>query len=365
MNVKTRNAVIAIVLVAALVLSATAFVLYESMKGDNNTPAAITDGIGRTVKLDQQPSKIISTSDTTTAMIFALGLGSRVIGVNGDGNYNVPDTVIGLTTTGDFPKVVREELAKEKEGKSSTIKSVGDTWGQNVETLASMGPDLVVLDYNSYTYSGIKDRLSDFGIEYIVTGEEMDLDDILDNVKLLGQALGRSATAEKVIDEMKEVMSSINNKVKSATTEPKVAFLFMAAEPYYAIASGTFMHSQIELAGGQNAFGALSGWAETAKEGVLSVNPDIIIVDMDMGIGSSPDYGAMWASMQADPIWSQINAVKNGDVYFLTGSARAVTENASLRIVEGAALMAMILHPELYEEDLPQIIGDEYQEYLD
>jgi len=325
---------------------------------DNNIPASIVDGIGRTVKLDSQPSRIVSTSDTTTAMIYALGLGDKIVGVNSDGNYDVPSTVYGLTTTGNFPQDVVDGLA------DGSIQSVGGTWHQNAETIAGLNPDLVILDHASYMYSGISDQLSDFGIKYLVTGDELTLGTIYNNIQLLGDALGKSASAKKVISEMGASIQTTVDKIKGASSDVTVAFLFLGSSQYYAVGSTTFVHSEIELAGATNAFGNQSGWLAVSLEAIVDANPDIIIIDAEMGSGSTTDYNATFASMQADPLWSQIKAVKNCNVYFLSNSARAVCENASLRIVEGVALFSMMSHPEMYATDLPRVIDGGYQQYL-
>jgi iron complex transport system substrate-binding protein len=325
---------------------------------DNNIPASVVDGIGRTVKLDSQPSRIVSTSDTTTAMVYALGLGDKIVGVNSDGNYDVPSTVYGLTTTGNFPQDVVDGLA------DGSIQSVGGTWHQNAETIAGLNPDLVILDHASYMYSGISDQLSDFGIKYLVTGDELTLGNIYNNIQLLGDALGKSASAKKVIAEMGASIQTTVDKIKGASSDVTVAFLFLGSSQYYAVGNTTFVHSEIELAGATNAFGNQSGWLAVSLEAIVDANPDIIIIDAEMGSGSTTDYNATYASMQADPLWSQIEAVKNGNVYFLSNSARAVCENASLRIVEGTALFSMMCHPEMYATDLPRVIDGGYQQYL-
>ena len=328
---------------------------------DDDVPKTVVDGIGRTVTLTSQPSEIISTSETTTAMVYALGLGDKVIGVNGDGNYDVPNTVYGLTTTGNYPQDVVDGLA------DGSIHNVGGTWLQNAETIAGLSPDFVILDYASYMYSGIADQLTPFGIQYFVTGEELSLGNIYNNIQLLGKVLGKSASAEKVISEMGSSIQKTMDKIKDAPRNTTVAYLFMGSSQYYAIGSNTFMHSQLELAGVTNAFGNQSGWLSINLEAIVAANPDILIIDAEMGSmgsGVTVDFDALYASMQSDPLWSTVNAVKNGDVHFLAESARAVCENASLRIVEGVALFAMMSHPEVYATDLPLVIDGDYQQYL-
>src|SRR5215468_2262985 len=65
-----------------------------------------TDGIGRAVSITPNPQRILSLAPNVTEILFALGLGDRVVGV---------------TSYCDFP-----EAAKEKE-------KIGDTLNPNLE----------------------------------------------------------------------------------------------------------------------------------------------------------------------------------------------------------------------------------------
>ena len=183
-----------------------------------------------------------------------------------------------------------------------SIQSVGGTWHQNAETIAGLNPDLVILDHASYMYSGISDQLSDFGIKYLVTGDELTLGNIYNNIQLLGDALGKSASAKKVIAEMGASIQTTVDKIKGASSDVTVAFLFLGSSQYYAVGNTTFVHSEIELAGATNAFGNQSGWLAVSLEAIVDANPDIIIIDAEMGSGSTTDYNATYASIQADPL---------------------------------------------------------------
>jgi iron complex transport system substrate-binding protein len=326
---------------------------------DDNVPKTVTDGLGRTVKLSSQPAKIVSTSDTTTEMLYALGLGDNIIGVSSDGNYYIPSSMIGISYTGNYPQAVREGIDL------GTITETGPTWVQNAETLAGLHPDLVVLDYASYSYSGIGDQLTALGITYIVTGEEISVDQIYHNIQMLGDALGKSASASRVVGEMSVSVRASNELINDAGPAPRAAFMFLGdMDSIYAVANSTFMDSLIQMSGATNAFGNQTGWVEVNMEAILQANPDVIIVDEDMGGPNAPDYNATWAMMQSDPLWSQLDAVQNHRVYFLTGPGRAVCEDASIHIVEGLKLFEMMNYPGSFDETLPLIIGWDYQDYL-
>ena len=77
-----------------------------------------TDGLGRTVKLDDVPQKIVSLSPSNTEMLFAVGAGKQVI---------------GRDEFSDFPE------------EAKTLTSVGGSMGKvNLEQVAALQPDLVL-----------------------------------------------------------------------------------------------------------------------------------------------------------------------------------------------------------------------------
>lgn len=50
-------------------------------------PIEVTDQLGRVVKLEEVPEKIISLAPSNTESLFALGLGDRVVAVSDHYNY--------------------------------------------------------------------------------------------------------------------------------------------------------------------------------------------------------------------------------------------------------------------------------------
>src|SRR4051794_2163873 len=81
-------------------------------------PVTATDSRGIVVTLSQPPQRIISLSPGTTEMLFALGLGKRIVG----------DTVYC-----DYPAEAKK------------ITKIGDS-ATNIEKVVALKPDLVVAD---------------------------------------------------------------------------------------------------------------------------------------------------------------------------------------------------------------------------
>src|SRR5690606_14832046 len=85
---------------------------------ETSFPVTVTDHSGEEVVLEEAPERIISVIPNATEIIFALGLGDKVVGVTENDNY--PEEVLDIEKVGAF------EL--------------------NIEKIVSLEPDLVVAD---------------------------------------------------------------------------------------------------------------------------------------------------------------------------------------------------------------------------
>src|SRR5690625_2230289 len=63
-------------------------------------PLEITDSTDHTIVIEEEPSAIISVMPSNTEILFALGLGDKVIAVTENDTY--PEEVFDLDTVGDF-----------------------------------------------------------------------------------------------------------------------------------------------------------------------------------------------------------------------------------------------------------------------
>ena len=172
---------------------------------------------------------------------------------------------------------------------SSTEDSLADipivTSGHQVlpEKVISLRPDLVLIDASTGPKAAIA-TIKAAGITVIETPESWSLEDLPIKVRAVGAAIGASAQAELLIQEL-------NNSLKISTVKssPRVAFLYLR---------GT---SSIYLIGGQGsgadsllqAIGAIDVGAQSlarpyntlTAESLAALNPDVILV-MSKGLES-------------------------------------------------------------------------------
>ena len=274
-------------------------------------PGTHTDDMGRTVAIDEIPQRIVSHVPSITETLFALGLDEKIVGVS---DYC------------DYP-----EEAKLK-------PSVGNYFNPSIENIVALDPDLVLTDGHS---EELLPQLDNLGITYLVI-DPKDVGGIFKNIELLGKVVGIEERANKLIQDMKEDMSDVLNRVKDAP-RVRVFYIIDATDltlPWTA-GPGSLIDALITMAGGENVAAKAQGaWVQFSIEEIVNSEPEIIIIDSSQGtVVISKE------ELRQHPIWGEINAVKEGRIFTFDGDLA----NPVPRIVRGLEEMAKIIHPELFK----------------
>jgi iron complex transport system substrate-binding protein len=274
-------------------------------------PGTYTDDMGRAISIEKSPERIVSHVPSITEILFALGLGDRIVGVS---------------DFCDYP-----EEAKSK-------PSVGNYFNPSIERIVALNPDLVLTDGHS---EGVK-QLDSLGIALLVI-DPKDFDGIFRDIELIGQATGTEARAKKLADQMKADVARITNQVKGAQ-KVKAFYVIDATDlnnPWTA-GPGSFVDSLINMAGGENvAAKAVAPWVQFSIEQLVNADPEVIILPAKHGTAfTTPE------ELQGHPAWRQITAVKQGRIHTIDSD---LVDRYGPRIVQGLEEIAKILHPELFE----------------
>jgi len=275
-------------------------------------PGTYTDDLERVVSIEVVPEKIVSHVPPITEILFALGLGERVVGVS---DYC------------DYPE-------------EATLKpSVGNYFNPSIEKIVESNPDLVLTDGHS---EGLIPQLENLGVNCIAI-DPKDFDGIFEDIELLGKVSGVEDRARKLIDDMKRDISLVQNRVKDAT-RVRVMYIIAASDlnnPWTA-GPGSFVDSLINMAGGENiAARAQDAWAQLSIEEIVSSDPEIIILPAKHGTAS-----ISLKVLKEHPAWREITAIKQDRVYTIEGD---LVDGYGPRIVQGLEEIAKAIHPELFK----------------
>jgi len=274
-------------------------------------PVVITDSRGQEVTLASDVQRIVSLAPSNTEILFALGLG---------------DKVVGVTNFCDYPE------------EAKAIEKVGDAMSMNVEKIISLSPDLILAIEGMPEVAA---KLEEVGMPLVVL-QPTDLQSIYETIELVGRATGADEAAEALLASMRQRVDAIGAKMASIEARPKVFYELDAtdaAKPYTP-GSGTWHDAFIELAGGVNIAGNLDmTWVQFSTEEIIAQDPDLIVL-------GDANYGVSAADVAQRPGWDVISAVKHGAIYPIDDN---LISRPGPRVVDGIEALARIIHPELFE----------------
>ena len=224
-------------------------------------PITITDDASRTVTLEAAPERIVSLAPANTEILFALGLG---------------DKVVGVTSYDDYPAEVAD------------IAKVGDFAGPNLEAVAAADPDLVVAttgvqaDVDRQARGARCDRHRRRSADTRQASTPTS--------RNLGSATGQPCRGR---DARRLHAVRCRRRYRSAWTTPRpvTAFLEVGQNPLFTAGSATLMSELIELGGGKNIV-AEPGYVPFSVEQLVKSDPDGVLRDQGRGLGPRRDRAA-------------------------------------------------------------------------
>lgn len=295
--------VAAIVVIIVVIMAAFAYVATTDNSGTGSV--IITDDRGENVTVPKYPQRIVSLGSSFTEVLFALGAGDQVVGV--DQNSKYPAEALNKT-------------------------NVGGGYTVNVEAITALNPDCIVI----WSFAtGAVNTLEGLDLP-VLAFYPRSIADVMSVIERLGVATGNEDTADDLVSGMQAVMDEVADKVKDLTDEekPKVYFELRSGK---SVGPGTFTHELITLAGGINIYAnATTSYPEPSAEWVINENPNIIIVE-DQSTVANEDFATR-------PGWSVVDAVINDQIFRINGDI--VSSNP--RVVDALMQFAMWLHPDLF-----------------
>lgn len=277
------------------------------------------------------PDRIVSLSPSNTEILFAVGAGSNVVGVTNYCNYP--------------PQL-------ERWIEAGTITRVGGYWNPSVEKIVALKPDLVLLSTAQCTVKTnncktncsrrceltikVAKRLMSLGLNVLTLSPHC-LDDVLNNVLLVGNATGCSVRATNLVETLKQRIAVVISK---AVSYRRRVYFEVWNDPYISVNSGTWIGNLINLAGGVNVFGeAVSEWPIIRSEDIIQQNPDIMLFPMVPGV---PRFWKGFEAVKERSGWENINAVRSGNLYEIL---RDCISRPGPRLIESLELISEIINP--------------------
>jgi cobalamin transport system substrate-binding protein len=275
-------------------------------------PLTITDDEGTQVEIAEEPDSIVSLTPATTETLFALGVGDRIVGKGSDFFLYPPE--------------------------ASAIPDVqafnGTDVAVDVEKIVDLDPDVVFAGGNFGTPPADIERLRSLGLPVVVVYAPSILK-VLDDISLIGDAVGKGAEADAIVDEMQAGFEAVSASVKDKP-HPRVFYELDATGAFYGPADESFLAEMIELAGAEPVTTGSKDKFDISVERLISEDPEVILL-------ADSQFGVTADQVAARPGWDVMTAVKNNDIRPIDD--QTVTRPGP-RLMLGLQLLASTIHPD-------------------
>ena len=306
------------VLAIAMILSLCTCVFAETFVQDTTVTVNVTDQAGREVAVRAPAEKIVSCYYISTAALIALGLEDNLVGIE-----------MKADTRGLY-KLAAPQIID--------LPAVGSGKGVNIEEIAALEPDVVILPLR---LSEDAAKLEELGISVILVNPETQKD-YEACIRILGVITDKYDEAKALLERCNEVTEAVSEAVKDA--EKPSVYLAAGSDYFTTYPAGLYQDDLIAIAGGTNVAAELEGDAKVTvdAEQLLQWNPDYIFIVADA------DYTA--EDLMADSQLSALTAVQEGRVYTFPSGIEP-WDYPTPSAVLGQLFMASRIHPELVTED--------------
>jgi cobalamin transport system substrate-binding protein len=268
------------------------------------------DALGRDVVIQKPPMRIIPLAPNLTEILYALGLGDRVVGVTNHCN---------------FPP------------EASLKPKVGSYINLNVEEIISLSPDLAIgtVDGNERI---ILDLLEQAKVKVFFVNPRS-VRQVIDTILTLGRLCGAPERAQTL---SRALTKRVNRVIERTGSRKKpLVFLQIQIQPIMTVNKNTVHNDLIRLAGGRNmAAEEPVTYPRISIEEVIQRKPEVILI-------SSMERGGRFEKARQDWLkWTSIPAVQNKRVYLIDSD---LIDRPSPRLIDGLEIMARYIHPEAFD----------------
>jgi iron complex transport system substrate-binding protein len=281
--------------------------------------------------------RIASLVPSATEMLFALGLGDRVVAVTHECDYPPGAEQLPHLTRSVIPEGLDaagiDAAVRERTSRGESLYELDE------EVLTQLDVDLIVTQAVCEVCAVSFDDVRAVAERLPTTPEVISLDpstlgEVLADVPRLAQAADAVEAGDQLTAELGERLEAVERAVEGAA-RPRVAALEWM-DPLFI--GGHWVPQMIELAGGEDVLGLPGEKSRTAEWGEVEAAVPEIVVSMPCG------YYAEQAAAETVR-WRRHLAQLGARVYAV--DAAAYFSRPGPRLVDGVELLGHLLHPEL------------------
>lgn len=265
-------------------------------------PIRIVDDAGQTRILSAPPQRIVSLAPHLTELLFAVGAGDQVVGVD---------------SASDFP------------GKAQSLPRIGDYSRINFERILTLKPDLV-LAWTGGNRAADLHGLKQLGVPVLLTRASA-LEDVARLLRLVGEASGHAGAGHERARDVEHRLATLRASVAHRQPPLKV-FYQIWDRPLMTVGGTHWISDALALCGARNIFDDLRGLSPVvSREAVLQRAPELIASGSDV-----PGLRRSWYQ------FTQVPAVKNQAFIQIDAD---LLHRPTPRLVDGVTALCAAIRP--------------------
>lgn len=265
----------------------------------------VTDELGRSVLVPDEPHRILCLTPSLTETVYELGAG---------------DSIVGVTDYTEFPQEARAK------------PSVGGLVDPSMEKIVALRPDLVFMAAH-LNHEETVHQLEDLSLPVFVV-DPQGLAGILKMVQSVGEAINRDADARTLVKQLSRKLDAVLSRVKGLP-RPKILVVIWY-DPVLTVGSKAFISDAITAAGGDSVTNDIpQAWPQISMEEVLRRSPDFLLLIKELHGGITLD------ALKGHAGWDRLGAVSNGRVIYVDERM----ELPSPSVFDALEDLARALHP--------------------
>ncbi len=281
--------------------------------------------------------RIVSLLPSATEILFDLGVGDRVVGVTFECDFPDEARTKRIVSTSALPEgltpaeidvVVKERMAAGE-----------DLYRLDAGAFSEIDPTLVVTQdlcaVCAVDVSEVDDALTHLGCSaQVLTLDPMSLDEVVDSVRLAGEATGTEARATEIVDGLRSRLTALRASVDGAPRRPTLVLEW--TDP--AFCAGHWVPDLVDAAGGTTVLGRPGEHSVGVDWSEIRDAPAEVVLVAPCG------FRLDGAAELAQQVVDAGNVPADAEVWALDADAHVVRPGP--RVVEGAEIMARVLHPD-------------------
>jgi iron complex transport system substrate-binding protein len=290
--------------------------------------------------------RICSLLPSATEIVYALGIGDRLVAVTHECDYPIDASRLPVITgsnidhTGNPSREIHNHIVE-------AMHSGSGLYYIDHALLKRLAPGIIITQelcgVCAVSYDEVQRSVRHLpGEQNIISLEPRDVGDILVTIKEVGELAGVGDYADGIIRILRDRISAVDAGSSSVVHRPRVLALEWL-DP--AFVGGHWVPEMIHIAGGYDGIGRYREPSiEVSWEDIRQYDPEIIIL-MPCGYHLDDTVRA-FRQTERDPEWNLLSAVRNDRVYAVDGSS--YFNRPGPRIVDGVEILAEILQPQRF-----------------